>query len=444
MFTSTTLLLAFIPFIHHVTSQGWQFIPPGQNKTDNTYADTSVPKLNSEPDKDDSAVDPIYGVHDTDIHMGRLHLGHVKFFAAGQLNSPTNSTDAWGPNVIDFANQSACGIPDAAFSISKVAIHPYHLKYAPDNLGLSRMSTMSITSYSSSVTNARKGFCMQDVSVAIIRADWQSDMIMKVTDVCCTDTSDPSCCHDPTEIKVDRTKMQILYGYGGPPWNTFPELAGTQLLDASKAPVQANWFFTKSWDDSLVQPAYRNNWWADPPLQNNEQVDADAQQVKNNANTYPQRCFSDGSCLQPYPLSGYNSNRHPWNITDWDPNNPIDNPAWAPVGGGWGWGDGKGSSTWKGAPSVGETTGGNVVSGLNGTAPSSGAVTSLNGTAPSSGAVMSLNGTGPVVGGADERCLDGSKSRASLSGNTTSTAGTYRRKVRSVKVRASRKGRWMA
>ena len=30
----------------------------------------------------------------------------------------------------DSATQSACGIPDNAYYISKVAIHPYFLKYA--------------------------------------------------------------------------------------------------------------------------------------------------------------------------------------------------------------------------------------------------------------------------------------------------------------------------
>ena len=54
----------------------------------------------------------------------------MKFFPAGQLNSPTDDTDDWLPQGTDSATQSACGIPDNAFSISKVAIHPYFLKYA--------------------------------------------------------------------------------------------------------------------------------------------------------------------------------------------------------------------------------------------------------------------------------------------------------------------------
>lgn len=54
----------------------------------------------------------------------------MKFFPAGQLNTPTGDTDQWMPGATDSASQSACGIPDNAFQISKVAIHPYFLKYA--------------------------------------------------------------------------------------------------------------------------------------------------------------------------------------------------------------------------------------------------------------------------------------------------------------------------
>ena len=51
-------------------------------------------------------------------------------FPQGQLNDPNSYTDQWTPNVYDFANQSACGIPDNACLQGKAAIHPYFLKYA--------------------------------------------------------------------------------------------------------------------------------------------------------------------------------------------------------------------------------------------------------------------------------------------------------------------------
>ena len=59
-----------------------------------------------------------------------IQHGNMKFFPKGQLNSETYETDQWLPQGTDSASQSACGIPDNAFSISKVAIHPYFLKYA--------------------------------------------------------------------------------------------------------------------------------------------------------------------------------------------------------------------------------------------------------------------------------------------------------------------------
>jgi len=77
----------------------------------------------------------IYGPRSVDLPFNRLYHGHMKFFSAGQLNTPDGNTDIWG-SANDNANQSACGIPDNAFRASKVAIHPYFLKYA----GLDRRS----------------------------------------------------------------------------------------------------------------------------------------------------------------------------------------------------------------------------------------------------------------------------------------------------------------
>ena len=115
----------------------WQTVPTTQPKPDNTYND-DTPKLNVEPPVVADAVDPMFAAHPIDIPFGRLHNGSLKYFPKGQLNTPDGITDHWTPGINDFANQSACGIPDSAFYISKVAIHPYFLKYSPDNLGLSR------------------------------------------------------------------------------------------------------------------------------------------------------------------------------------------------------------------------------------------------------------------------------------------------------------------
>ena len=70
---------------------------------------------------------------------------------------------------------------------------------------------------------------MQDVCVSFITPQWSQDMILKVTDVCCTDVNDPSCCHSPNEIKIDRTKAQILFGFSGQDQKTTPELSGSEM-----------------------------------------------------------------------------------------------------------------------------------------------------------------------------------------------------------------------
>lgn len=104
---------------------------PTKAKADNTFSN-GKPMLASLPPTVAATPSEIYGVRDIDLPFGRLYNGDMKFFSKGQLNSPDGITDQWmgQPGVVDSANQSACGIPDNAFSISKVAIHPYFLKYA--------------------------------------------------------------------------------------------------------------------------------------------------------------------------------------------------------------------------------------------------------------------------------------------------------------------------
>ncbi len=172
--------------------------------------------------------DAIYGARSIDLPFGRLQHGKMKFFGAGQLNTPTEKTDVWGPGVHDSAKQSACGIPDSAFHISKVAIHPYWLKFAP----LER-------------------YCMQDVCISFWNEETapgkQSDMILKITDVCSTDPNDPTACLTPYDIKIDRAKASIMHklNLGGmPPMEKQAALNGTEFTAG-----KTWWFFMKCWAD---------------------------------------------------------------------------------------------------------------------------------------------------------------------------------------------------
>ena len=62
------------------------------------------------------------------------------YFKAGEMNTADGIKDDGAVGEADDAKQSACGIPDNAYSNSKVAIHPYWLKYA----GLDRKTHLSI------------------------------------------------------------------------------------------------------------------------------------------------------------------------------------------------------------------------------------------------------------------------------------------------------------
>ena len=109
------------------TAIGMQAIPSGAPATQNFSS--GAPQLNAEPPVTGDTPPALYGTRKIDIPFYRLYHGNINFFSKGQLNTPDQDTDVWGSQY-DNVNQSACGIPDNAFSISKVAIHPYFLKYA--------------------------------------------------------------------------------------------------------------------------------------------------------------------------------------------------------------------------------------------------------------------------------------------------------------------------
>ncbi len=56
---------------------------------------------------------------------------------------------------------------------------------------------------------------MQDVCLSIWPEGDTPDMLIEVTDICSIDPSDPSYCASPYDIKMDRAKVQILYGIPG-------------------------------------------------------------------------------------------------------------------------------------------------------------------------------------------------------------------------------------
>ena len=80
------------------------------------------------------------------------------------------------------------------------------------------------------------GYCMQDVCISFWKEDGTSDMMLKVTDICSTDPSDPTYCATPASIKVDRSKVKIMAGLT----DNDPSLQGDQY------PEMTWWFFMKS------------------------------------------------------------------------------------------------------------------------------------------------------------------------------------------------------
>ena len=89
---------------------------------------------------------------------------------------------------------------------------------------------------------------MQDVCISFWNGKTgsaSSDMMLKVTDICSTDPSDPTHCAHPGEIKVDRTKVKIMEHLTDKPnIEDYPELTGNEFTGGI-----SYWFFAKCWAD---------------------------------------------------------------------------------------------------------------------------------------------------------------------------------------------------
>ena len=63
--------------------------------------------------------------------------------------------------------------------------------------------------------------------------------MLKVTDICSTDPSDPTHCETPADIKLVRNKMGIM--------QHLPD--GADQLKGDQYPDKIWWFFAKCWGD---------------------------------------------------------------------------------------------------------------------------------------------------------------------------------------------------
>ena len=104
---------------------------PATAKAPNTFHKIGVDWERGQPPQTNIPLPEQFRAKDIDLPFGRILKGAAKYFQAGEMNTPTGIIDEDGHmGQADYANQSACGIPDNVYRDSKVAIHPYWLKYA--------------------------------------------------------------------------------------------------------------------------------------------------------------------------------------------------------------------------------------------------------------------------------------------------------------------------
>ena len=163
------------------------------------------------------------------------------------------------------------------------------------------------------------GFCQQDVCIDFWREDFSADMMLKVTDICTSDSADGVPCMTPQDIKVDRSKAYVI----------FNQELGNKEPTGDQYPEKVWWFFTKCYADGLVQPAYQNtsNWFADPYLPNNFNwaLSTHNEQYNNNQATYAAKGWPlYNNCIQNHGVGDVP-------VNDWVPGQE---PAWTPIAGG--------------------------------------------------------------------------------------------------------------
>ena len=303
----------------------FQYIPANATVDDNDFYIKPSKTVTSAYYTDSQKINPAdipkeYQPRAIDIPFTMLLLGRLNLFKSGFNSFNRAFSTVWAPGQNDRASNSACGIPDNAYNGTKVAIHPYWLKYAPEDLGLSR-------------------YCMQDVCVSIwnetgANAGGATDIMGKVTDICSTDPKDPSYCATPADIMIDRISAYRLYHESprGP-------REAAALKTGNQYPHKVWWFFSKCFQDGLLHPGYNHtsNWFASQPLMNNWEgfgIPASQRQQANNQASYPKA----SPPLPQYQDGGWKTQdderaklRFP--IEDhWKPNDPV--PQWCPVAGG--------------------------------------------------------------------------------------------------------------
>ena len=339
MFSYFALLAAIaVPALSYVfprqdADHPFQFVPTHATTPDNQYTRGDIaksagysyfigpervkppPKLREPPAE--------YQSRPIDIPFALLNKGGLKFFKNGQFASPEGAeTDEWDPNKTDFANNSACGIPDNAYYLTRVEIHPYWLEFAPANLGLSR-------------------YCMQDACISLWNEtgagnkNGSTDVELKITGICSTDPNDPSYCETPADIMIDRQKAMLLFRTDN---KTAEETAALKYKNAYPRPV--NWFFSKCLQDGLPQKAYNHsgNWFATPPLPLNTNWSMRSVQEQQHNNILKGAYQNHDPPLPTYEMGAY--------IPDdkkreslvfplekyWEPGQKT--PDWCPVAGG--------------------------------------------------------------------------------------------------------------
>ncbi|KAL8811576.1 MAG: hypothetical protein Q9223_002095 [Gallowayella weberi] len=231
-----------------------------------------------------------------------------------------------------FNNGKPCrnGIPDNP-SGSLYCNGPYGI----DNkagIPFSRANRGRLLFYGKGEGNTPDGVTDQwvpDICISFWDEHWQTDMMLKVTDICSTDPSKPNSCRQPGDIKIDRTKAKIWSGQGGDPREAknIPGLDG----DAWHSPTI--WFFRHCWADGMMQDAYdhNGNWFARPKFYNNlgQTMDFATDRYRINQVRFPENqrhnnCAYNTTCqgnaIDPY--------------RDWHPGDPE--PQWEPICGGQG------------------------------------------------------------------------------------------------------------
>ncbi|KAI9795471.1 MAG: hypothetical protein M1833_007001 [Piccolia ochrophora] len=256
---------------------------PDNPKAPGTFFKVGVARRLTMPKEVHDSIPPVYQPRDIDLPFARMFHGDLNFYPTsnhGHIEDTPDNEGKWGAQY--------------------------------DNATSRLVAFRTMPFISPKLLKVDVGLCMQDLCISFWREDFKPDMLLKVTDVCTSDSDDGVPCATPHDIKIDRIKAEILYGLEKPQQgNKYPEKANHEQGSCARS----------------IRKKRQLVYGALPPNNKELAMNYTRVQYHNNQKSYPANGWSK------YEQGAYNDFTKTLNdlAENW---NPGKEPCFTPIAGG--------------------------------------------------------------------------------------------------------------